>query len=96
MVYDPSALQCKNCGLRFSTSHSDATAYSKHLDWHFRVKRREKDNAKKAESRRWYFEKVDWIISDEVEDEKGNNLVTKLVLRLHKGFRPCCKLLRDY
>ena len=71
MVYDPSALQCKNCGLRFSTSQSDSEAYSKHLDWHFRVKRREKDNAKKAESRRWYFEKVDWIISDEIEEDKG-------------------------
>ena len=71
MVYDPSALQCKNCGLRFSTSQSDTESYSKHLDWHFRVKRREKDNAKKAESRRWYFEKVDWIISDEIEEDKG-------------------------
>ena len=47
-------------------------AYSQHLDWHFRMKRREKDNARKAESRRWYFEKIDWIISDEIEDEKGN------------------------
>ena len=71
MVYDPSALQCKNCGLRFSTSQSDTESYSKHLDWHFRVKRREKDNAKKAESRRWYFEKVDWIVSDEIEEDKG-------------------------
>lgn len=73
MVYDPSALQCKNCGLRFSTSQSDTESYSKHLDWHFRVKRREKDNAKKAESRRWYFEKVDWIISDEIEEDKEGN-----------------------
>ena len=71
MIYDPTALQCKNCGLRFSSSQSDSEAYSQHLDWHFRIKRKEKDNAKKAESRRWYFEKVDWIISDEIEDEKG-------------------------
>ena len=72
MIYDPSALQCKNCGLRFSSSQSDTEAYSQHLDWHFRMKRREKDNAKKAESKRWYFEKIDWIVSDEIEDEKGN------------------------
>ena len=25
--------------------------YTAHLDWHFRVKRREKDNARKAQSR---------------------------------------------
>ena len=34
-----------------------------------RMKRREKDNAKRAQSRKWYFEKNDWIESDEIEDE---------------------------
>ena len=34
-----------------------------------RVKRREKDNARRAQSRKWYFEKVDWIVCDEIEDE---------------------------
>ena len=34
-----------------------------------RIKRREKDNAKRAQSRKWYFEKADWIVSDEIEDE---------------------------
>lgn len=43
--------------------------YTAHLDWHFRVKRREKDNARKAQSRKWYIEKRDWIVSDEIEDE---------------------------
>ena len=33
------------------------------------MKRREKDNARRAQSRKWYFEKVDWIMSDEIEDE---------------------------
>ena len=33
-LYDPSALQCKTCGLRYSSS--DVQAYSQHLDWHFR------------------------------------------------------------
>ena len=85
MIYDPTALQCKNCGLRFSSSQSDSVAYSQHLDWHFRIKRREKDNAKKAESRRWYFEKVDWIISDEIEDEKGIFFLLKLWVCPGKG-----------
>ena len=71
LIYDPTAMQCKNCGLRFSSSQYECQAYSQHLDWHFRMKRREKDNVKKAESRRWYFEKAQWIISDEVDEEKG-------------------------
>ena len=33
------------------------------------MKRREKDNARRAQSRKWYFEKNDWIMSDEIEDE---------------------------
>ena len=36
------------------------------------MKRREKDNAKRAQSRKWYFEKADWIVSDEIEDENGD------------------------
>ena len=75
MIYDPTAMQCKNCGLRFSSSQYECQAYSQHLDWHFRMKRREKDNAKKAESRRWYFEKAQWIISDEVDEEKGRSYI---------------------
>ena len=35
-----------------------------------RAKRRERDNARKAQSRRWYYEKADWIVSDEIEDEE--------------------------
>lgn len=79
MVFDPAALQCKTCGLRYSPSNM--IAYSQHLDWHFRMKRREKDNAKRAESRPWYFERMDWIISDEIEDEKGKK---------YKSFKKIC------
>ena len=72
VMYNPSALQCKNCGLRYSPT--DMIAYSQHLDWHFRMKRREKENARKAQSRNWYFERIDWINSDEISDgEKGKN-----------------------
>ena len=69
--------------------------YTAHLDWHFRVKRREKDNARKAQSRygqssssswqsssmfrKWYFEKRDWIVSDEIEDEAEEMTEDELV-----------------
>ena len=40
----------------------------------YRVKRREKDLAKKAQSRKWYFEKNDWIVCDEIEDENNDEV----------------------
>ena len=71
-LYDPLALQCKNCGLRYAVT--DTMAFSAHLDWHFRMKRRERDNARKAQSRLWYFERIDWIISEEIEDDDKGRL----------------------
>ena len=38
------------------------------------MNRREKDNARKAQSRHWFFEKVDWIHSDEIEDEVAEDM----------------------
>jgi len=29
--------------------------YTSHLDWNFRVKRRKKDNSRRAQSRKWFF-----------------------------------------
>jgi len=69
-LYGSQDMQCKSCGLRYSTD--EMAAYTSHLDWHFRIKRREKDNARKAQSRRWYFEKIDWIVCDEIEDEDAD------------------------
>lgn len=59
-------LQCATCGMRFKEMQSEQ--YSNHLDWHFRMNRREKDGAKKAISRRWYYEIEDWIQFEEFED----------------------------
>lgn len=77
-LFGPSDLQCKNCGLRFSPE--DMTVYSAHLDWHFRAKRRERDNARKAQSRRWYYEKNDWIVSDEIEDDEQEMTEEEIIL----------------
>jgi hypothetical protein len=39
-----------------------------------RMKRREKEYARKPQSRMWYFQREDWINSDEiVEGDKGEN-----------------------
>merc|ERR1712073_212986 len=62
-----------SCGVRFSKE--EMPQYTSHLDWHFRMKRREKDNAKRAQSRKWYFEKADWIVCDEIEDENADESI---------------------
>ena len=34
-IFDPDAMQCTNCGVRYSPN--EAIAYQKHKDWHFRM-----------------------------------------------------------
>ncbi|XP_064482248.1 pre-mRNA cleavage complex 2 protein Pcf11-like isoform X2 [Ornithodoros turicata] len=58
--------QCASCGLRFTDEKSEK--YSQHLDWHFRTNRRDKDGARKAFSRKWFYEVEDWIQFEEIED----------------------------
>ncbi|XP_043289393.1 uncharacterized protein [Venturia canescens] len=61
-----SGIQCSSCGARFAPEL--ATRYSHHLDWHFRQNRRERDSARKAHSRPWYYDVSDWIQFEEIED----------------------------
>ncbi|XP_070159553.1 pre-mRNA cleavage complex 2 protein Pcf11 isoform X3 [Polyergus mexicanus] len=61
-----SGMQCSSCGARFAPEL--ATRYSHHLDWHFRQNRRERDSARKAHSRPWYYDISDWIQFEEIED----------------------------
>jgi len=77
-LFGPSDLQCKSCGHRFSKE--EMGSYSSHLDWHFRARRRERDNARKAQSRRWYYEKNDWIVSDEIEDDEQDMTEEEIIL----------------
>lgn len=70
MLY--SGIQCSSCGVRFAPE--ETVKYSRHLDWHFRQNRREKDAARKGQSRKWYYDVSDWIQFEEIEDleERGN------------------------
>ena len=88
-LYDPLALQCKNCGLRYAVT--ETMAFSAHLDWHFRMRRRERDNARRAQSRAWYFERIDWIISEEIEDdEKGKKEKDPLTITVKRSLQTVC------
>lgn len=61
-----SGVQCGDCGIRFP-SH-ETQKYGQHLDWHYRQNRREKDSARKASSRKWYYGISDWIQYEEIEN----------------------------
>uniref|UniRef100_A0A2L2YI49 Pre-mRNA cleavage complex 2 protein Pcf11 n=1 Tax=Parasteatoda tepidariorum TaxID=114398 RepID=A0A2L2YI49_PARTP len=52
--------------MRFKNSQGEQ--YGRHLDWHFRMNRREKDGAKKAFSRRLFYNVKDWEQFIEIEE----------------------------
>ncbi len=76
--------QCGSCGLRFSPETPESndqgklkmSKYGEHLNWHYRrnISKKSKDGARSIHSRKWYYNSVDWMIFQEVEDEtdKGN------------------------
>jgi len=69
--------QCATCGNRFNqadlSSGTSNSRYRKHLDWHFRQNRREKDEINKAHSRSWYYILQDWIQYEELSEDSANN-----------------------
>lgn len=54
-------LQCNACGFRFS----DQDKLASHLDWHFRMNRRERERHKKAISRMWFYSLEEWLNTSE-------------------------------
>lgn len=68
-----SGMQCSSCGVRFPPEQT--IKYSQHLDWHYRQNRRERDSARRAHSRKWYYDVSDWIQYEEIEnpDEREKN-----------------------
>jgi hypothetical protein len=51
----------------------DKEKYQEHLDWHFRLNKKDKDEMKIAKFRKWYFDSQDWIDFEEIQDveERG-------------------------
>lgn len=70
-----SGIQCATCGNRFnqneSSGASSSNRYAKHLDWHFRQNKKEKDEVNKAHSRSWYYNLADWILYEELSEESA-------------------------
>ena len=80
-----SGIQCATCGNRFnqneSSGASSSNRYAKHLDWHFRQNKKEKDEVNKAHSRSWYYNLADWILYEELsQDFKLNEKKSERIL----------------
>jgi hypothetical protein len=65
-IYERNQLQCKQCGIRFETLPDGKNELEKHLDWHFRQKKRQRER-KQGYSRDWYHSVDDWIQEQPVE-----------------------------
>jgi len=72
--------QCSSCGVRFRGDCSDI--YQDHLDWHFRMNRKEKDS-KRATHRQWYFSESDWLAYEEIADLDERSKSTLFEMEVH-------------
>ncbi|KAJ3111249.1 hypothetical protein HK100_002757 [Physocladia obscura] len=67
ILYDPSTLQCKQCGMRFpGTSEAGKKRNRAHLDWHFRQNKRMRDKGRRAVCREWYLGLDVWCTEDAI------------------------------
>ena len=75
-------MQCSTCGVRFDDDR--ASAYSAHLDWHFRHNRRDQESYRKASSRKWYYPLEEWVQFEEISelDEAGGSFRMLLVVKI--------------
>jgi len=87
LLYDDMPVKCTSCALRFSADQKDL--YRSHLDWHFRINSRKKQQKYGPESRGWYqpwqvniwqedgFEKKDATESEErtLKEEKVDKVL---------------------
>ncbi|XP_074650128.1 uncharacterized protein LOC141905215 isoform X2 [Tubulanus polymorphus] len=83
-------IQCSSCGVRFV--HEDCERYRLHLDWHFRLNKRGKDDMKIAHFRKWFFDAADWVdfveIQDEEEKARKNFFARSLQAQQEMGIHP--------
>lgn len=53
-LFNSLSLQCSSCGLRFKNSAEGIRERDEHLDWHFHINKRLRDDAGRGQSRSWY------------------------------------------
>ncbi|KAK9347498.1 hypothetical protein V1522DRAFT_401088 [Lipomyces starkeyi] len=71
LLYDSLPLQCSTCGRRFADTERDRKIRDAHLDWHFRVNKRLREDTR-GQSRSWYLDEESWIKFTDGDDNKEN------------------------
>ncbi|KAK9476402.1 hypothetical protein V1514DRAFT_183383 [Lipomyces japonicus] len=66
LLYDSLPLQCSTCGRRFADTERDRKIRDAHLDWHFRVNKKLRDDVR-GQSRSWYLDQDAWIKHTDVD-----------------------------
>ncbi|KAK9366510.1 hypothetical protein V1509DRAFT_629676 [Lipomyces kononenkoae] len=71
LLYDSLPLQCSTCGRRFADTERARKVRDAHLDWHFRVNKRLREDTR-GQSRSWYLDEESWIKFIDGDDNNEN------------------------
>ena len=55
LLYNPKDLQCRTCARRFPNTSQGQAKRDAHLDWHFRINKRLRENVGRVQTRTWYL-----------------------------------------
>lgn len=67
VLYETKPLKCSLCSKRFSSDERGANMKRLHLDWHFRINKRQANYKTNVQSRSWYLDTAAWIEFQENE-----------------------------
>ncbi|KAK9240331.1 hypothetical protein V1525DRAFT_395636 [Lipomyces kononenkoae] len=75
LLYDLLPVQCSTCGRRFADTERDRKIRDAHLDWHFRVNKRLREDTR-GQSRSWYLDEESWIKFTDGDDSNESGGAT--------------------
>lgn len=55
ILYYPQDLQCRTCARRFPNTDDGRAKRDAHLDWHFRINKKLRENVGRGQTRAWYL-----------------------------------------
>lgn len=59
LLYECKPLKCAQCGKRFTSEETDKKRI--HLDWHFRINKKQANFKSNIQSRNWYLDDLEWV-----------------------------------
>lgn len=57
-LYERFPSKCSTCGKRFASTAEGKEKKARHYDWHFRIRMKREDAAKRGQSRSWYVSEL--------------------------------------